>query len=171
MLDQQGQSVYKILTVITYSFLVIAPAIYLGLAYFMLKEPLEHLPDNEMMKYMLLAVSVVTPALFYPIKRFQKAAFRKNPNMGGGPPKMSLSPGKPVVASGPAGFAMTINIVSMATIEAVYVFGFMTYIMTYEIDTMLLFYVIGIAWSVFRWPTRSRFEKLVEELSAYGKTG
>lgn len=170
MLDAQGLAVYRILTVITFSFLVIAPAIYLGLAYFILKEPPEHLPDNQMMKNMLLAVAVVTPALFYLIKRFQKAAFRKNPNLGGGPPKMFLSPGKPAVVGGPAGFAMTINIVSMATIEAVYVFGFMTYIMTYEIDTMLLFYVIGIVWSVFRWPTRSRFEKLIEELSAYGTT-
>lgn len=138
-----------VILAIAYSILVIAPIIYLLIAYF-IGQDREPMPSagNDILFYILLIVAVGTPVLIPLISRVQVKSARRQQQTSMTIPQM----------------AQAIIIVRLAFVEATYIYGLVVFLLTGDWFRMLVFYVIGIGWSLVYWPTRSRQEALVRRM-------
>ena len=136
---------FRLVNLLALFMLVIAPVIYLVVAYAIPEKQAAPEPGTKLMFYGLLVIGIVEPVMYPLIERFhlkQAPAARDR--------KMMVEQ-----------LYVTLSIIKMALIEAIYIYGLVAYLITYEMDKMLYFYPIGIIWSAIYWPTRDRFERFL----------
>ena len=51
-----------------------------------------------------------------------------------------------------------------AVVAATFIYGFIAYLQSGDIEKMLYFYPIGAVWAFFFWPTRKRYENFIEQI-------
>jgi hypothetical protein len=127
--------------------LVVAPVIYLIVATAIPEKQASPEPGTKLMLYGLLVIAVVEPVLYPIIERFHLSQARTTRGR-----KMPVEQ-----------LYVTLSIIKMALVEAIYIYGLVAYLITYEMDKMLYFYPIGIIWSAIYWPTRDRFERFLSK--------
>ena len=129
--------------------LVIAPVIYLVVAYVIMQDASSQ-PQvgTDMVFYILLLVSFTTPAVVPVIERLQISLYRGN--------KAS--------AMQPFNVLFTLLIIRMALVESVYVFGLAYYFLSFDYLRFLLFYAIGLVWTVIYWPTAERKQRILDRI-------
>jgi len=132
--------------------LVMAPVIYLIVAYVVMQDwDGEIRAGNDMVFYILLLVSFTTPAVLPVIERFQISVYR----------------GNKATAMQPINVLFSLLIIRMALVEAVYVFGLAYYFISFDYLRFLLFYAIGIVWTIIYWPTEERKQKLLAKIGTH----
>lgn len=101
------------------------------------------------MLYLLLILALIEPAFVPLIVRSEIGKYRS------GATKMKS----------PAHLFLTLGIIQMAFVTAIYIYGFIVFILTAKFTYMLYFYPIGIAWSFVYWPRRKKYTQLLEKLN------
>lgn len=137
----------RTITILAYAMLVFAPIVYLVVPSFV-KTETEVEAGIHVFLYALLVIAVVSPAILPVIGRVQMSNFKKSS----------------VTKMTPMQMLVTMMIVRIAVVEAVYIYGLVAYLVTGEMMNMLYFYAIAIAWSFVWWPTESRRRALLERL-------
>jgi len=145
--DEAEERQFKVLRVVTWAILVVAPFIYLFVAN-LLRPQMPAAAGNEFVFYILLLVSLTEPGLALVVEQIQLQAFKAR-----GRTDMK-----------PINLFFTISLIKMAMVEVVYVFGFVVFLLTGEYLNMLFFYPIGVAWTLAFWPRRAKYEQLLEKL-------
>ena len=125
--------------------LIVAPVIYLIVAYSIPARELAKEPGTDLMFYGLLVIAIIEPVAYPLIERFHLSQVRPRAHQA-----MMVEQ-----------LYVTLSIIKMALIEAIYIYGLVAYLVTHAMDRMLYFYPIGIIWSVVYWPTRDRFERFL----------
>lgn len=128
--------------------LVVAPIVYLNVAWMMHNQGRESLVGSDIAFYLLLVVAIFSPLIIPIITRGLIKAERAIKDK-------TRSPGA---------FFQSLSIVHMAFVEAIYVYGFVVFMLTGRLDYMLYFYPIAVAWSFVYWPRREKFNRLLEKL-------
>jgi len=146
--DTQVEKQLKTLGIITWAMLVAAPVIYLLIANF-ISAGMQAQAGNELILYLLLLVAVVEPAMAPVMEWSQVQSYKA----------------KPQTDMKPINLFFTLSVMKMATVGAVYIFGFVVFILTGKFVNMLFFYPIGVAWTLVLWPKREKYEQLVERLN------
>jgi len=146
--DAQVEKQLKTLRIITWAMLVAAPVIYLFVAN-LISAGMEARAGNELILYLLLVVAVVEPAMA-PVMEWSQIRSYK----AGSQTKMK-----------PINLFFTLSVMKMSTVGAVYIFGFVVFILTGKFVNMLFFYPIGVAWTLVLWPKREKYDQLVERLN------
>lgn len=148
--DEPTEKQLRVLKIITWMFLVVAPCVYLVIAFSMITTGIEARAGNELMLYLLLVVALLNVGVAAPVivsaetRKFKAGAYQGRT---------------------PVHFFFTLSIIQMAMVEAVYIFGLVAFLVTGKFFNMLCFYPIGIAWSFVYWPRRSRYQELLEKLN------
>jgi hypothetical protein len=134
---------------LTFSILVVAPVIYLLIAY-VIGQNQEPMPSagNDVMFYILLIIAVGSPTLIPLISRIQINSVKRQKQTSMTIPQI----------------VQMVMIVRIAFVEATYIYGLVIFLLTGDWFRMLVFYAIGIGWSLVFWPTRSRQEALVRKI-------
>ena len=141
----------RTIKIIAIAMLVGAPIVYLVIASVIdMQRPPEGTPDN-MIIYLFLMIAIGCPALVPFIVRSQIQTYRSNQNRQKG--EMT-----------PANLFFTVSIIGMAFVEASYIYGLVSFLLTGEMVNMLYFYPVGIVWSFVHWPKRDKYEQLLEKL-------
>jgi hypothetical protein len=136
--------IFKVVKLLAIVIFVVSPLFYLGVALLLEISPSE-VNNIDLILYLLLFISVFLPTLTIPIKR----SFISKANMS------------PMTGGKRAPLFITMFIVISALIEAIYVFGIVVYFLSGDIQRMLYFYPIGIAWTFMHWPSREKFDAFV----------
>jgi hypothetical protein len=147
--DAATEKQLRILKLITWMLMFVGPAAYLVVALVMDSKGVQARAGNEMMLYLMLAVSLLSP-LVLPL--VTKSVIRSERAKRG--PEVT-----------PAQIFQVVSIVQMSCVEAIYIYGLVVFQLTGKIAYMLCFYPIGIAWSFVYWPKREKYERLVEKLN------
>jgi len=147
--DEQAEKQLRVLKIITWAMLVVAPLVYLFIARQLTIQGLQAKAGNDLAFYLLLTVALLSPLVTPFITNGVIRAERANK----GPEK------------NPAQIFQSLSIVQMAMIEAIYVYGFVVFVLTAKFTYMLYFYPIGIAWSFVYWPRREKYTQLLEKLN------
>lgn len=150
--NEQAEKQFRTLRIITYAMLVVAPIAYLLAALFLDVRGSTQGTPNSMTIYLFLILAVGIPAIFPLVARSQIQTYRSNKANG-------------TTSMEPISLFQTLSIIAMAFVEACYIYGFVSFILTGELANMLYFYPIGIIWSFVHWPRRSKYEQLIERLS------
>lgn len=149
---EQIEKQLRTIKIIAIAMLVGAPIVYLVIASGMnMQGPPEGTPEN-LIVYLLLMVAIGSPALIPVIVRSQIQTFRSNQNHQ----KSKMTP---------ANLFFTISIIGIAFVEAVYIYGLVSFLLTGEMVNMLYFYPVGIVWSFVHWPKREKYNQLMERLN------
>ena len=138
----------KVATIVALAMLIIIPLIFLLVMYFV-EVPSQQGGQIEMMQYILLIVGMLQPLTFPLITKVQVQFWQKSV----------------LEKKSPASLFLSLALIRLSIIEAIYVYGLVVYFVSGEMTRALYFYPIGIAWTVVHWPTRQRFEKFVSRLS------
>lgn len=146
--DAQVEKQLKTLRIITWAMLVAAPVIYLLIANF-ISAGMQISAGNELILYLLLVVAAVEPAMAPVMEWSQIRSYRAGPQ----------------TQMKPINLFFTVSVMKMSTVGAVYVFGFVVFILTGKFVNLLYFYPIGIAWTLVLWPKREKYDQLVERLN------
>jgi len=142
------QAQFRTLRIIALAMLILAPLIYLVVASVLDRQGMAEEGTSDMVMYILLIVSLAQGGLAGIVRKFQIQNYRKNKDQG-----MS-----------PAQFYTTAGIVTLAFVEAVFVFGLVVFLLTGAFVNMLWFYLIGAVWAAVYWPRRDRFESFIREM-------
>ena len=144
-----------------------APLIYLFMTTETIFQEFSTSGQNDIMFYILLII-----ALFYPLvipileKAFVTAHHKRNDVKNKSKWAMKLQSHSNKRNSTPEKLYFTFFVVKSALVEASFIFGLLIYIVSGDMTRMLYFYVVGIAWSLVVFPTKSRCEKFLEKVSA-----
>jgi hypothetical protein len=127
--------------------LVGVPVIYLIVA--SQRTPPEGGGPNDLLFYMLLVVSLLSP-LLYPlaIEPSQIRAFKK----GTGSVKT------------PADLFQALAIFRLAIVDGVFTYGLILFFISGDWLRMMYFYAIGAGWAVVYWPRRSSLERFIQKM-------
>jgi len=147
--DEQAEKQLRVLKIITWLFMLVGPCAYLVIAQVISAKGVETRAGNEILLFMLLVVAIVNPFFAPLIARSETNKFRH---------RMSQ-------AKSPVHLYFMLSIIQMAMVEAIYVYGFIVFILTARLTYMLYFYPIGIAWSFVYWPRREKYTQLLEKLN------
>lgn len=122
--------------------LVVAPAVYLLVAYVIQIDPRTG-GEVDMLFYILLIVAIVELAVAPLIRRFHLNRYRPY-----GTSRMS-----------PGQLFTSISVIEFVLVELIYIYGLVVYIITGDMMRMLSFYPVALIWSVVYWPRRSAWDK------------
>jgi hypothetical protein len=147
--DDATEKQLRVLKLITWAMMVVAPIVYLVVAQVIDSKGIEARAGNEVLLYLLLVVSLLSP-LVMPL--VTNSVIRST--------RAKIGPGVT-----PAQIFQSLSIVHMACVEAIYIYGFVVFQLTGKFTNMLYFYPIGIAWSFVYWPRREKYDRLVEKLN------
>jgi Na+/melibiose symporter-like transporter len=143
--DEAKLAWFRQIRLFAIAFLIVAPLIYLVVAY-LVPMPRQEGGQVDMMLYILLIVAVFHPSVVNLIERFQVSSYRKSTQS----------------AMTPENLFMTLSIIKFAFVESIYIFGLVVYFVSGSMTAMLYFYPIGIAWTIFYWPKQSGYENFVQ---------
>ena len=148
--DAQTEKQLGVLKIITWAFMFVGPVAYLIIAQVLSSKGIEARAGNEVLLYLLLVVSLVSVVVAAPIiARMEIQKYRSGAYRG----------------RSPVQFFVTLSIIQMAMVEAIYIYGLVVFFITGKFTYMLYFYPIGIASSFIYWPKREKYERLVEKLN------
>lgn len=125
-------------------FFIISPIIYLGVTLYVTAETVNP-AANDLLLYMLLILSVVQPALYPLIERFQISQYKR------------LTESRMNVLQ----LYHTSSIIKYAMVEAVFVYAIAIYFVTGTTEHIWKFYIIGIFWAIIYWPRKTTFENFL----------
>ncbi len=146
MTDEKAFTKARLITIMQ---LVVAPAVYLVIAHFLVKiEPHATTEEVDTIFYVLIGLAMAGPAVAFIYEKFQISAFRKQPNS-----KMTVSK-----------LLLSLAIAKAAFVGAIFVYGFISYLMSSDMMRMLLFYPIGAVWAAIHWPRRDKWENQLQSL-------
>lgn len=145
--EQSVEKQFRTLKVVTWAFLVASPVVYL-LVGNLVGRTIGAPAGNELVVYLLFAIGLVQPAFGWVIARIQVQAYRARPQTD----------------MQPVNLFFTLSLIKMALVEAIYVYGLVSLFISGEFLNMLFFYPVGVAWSLVHWPTREKYNRLVESL-------
>ena len=148
---EQIEKQLRTIRIIALAMLVVAPIIYLVIAMVMNLQPPPEGTPHDLIVYLLLIVAIGSPAFVPIIVRLQIQTFRSSENRE----KSKMTP---------INLFFTVSIIGMAFVEAIYIYGLVSFILTGQMVTMLYFYPVGIVWSFVQWPKRQKYDRLVEKL-------
>ena len=140
---------WRVLTIITWAMLVVAPAAYLIIALVLDSQGLGATAGNDVVFYLLFVLALSDPLLAFIIEPSEVSKFKAGKS----------------AAKTSGNLFLSVSIVKMAMVEAVYIFGLVSYLVTGRLDYMLYFYPLGILWTWVHWPRREKFDRLVEKLN------
>ena len=132
--------------------LVVFPILYLVIAFFVTSEKNADAGANQMVLYMLMVVAMIQPTAFFLFRKMQVGNYKKSP-------QAKMSPGQ---------LYLTLEIMKLALIEAVFIYGLVMIIIAGKFENLIYFYVIGIIWSVALWPRRSVMATFMKNLEEHG---
>lgn len=147
MWDDSAQKQFRTSRLLAIAMLVAAPLLYLVITAFVSDQSVAGSPV-ELVFYILLIVALGQPAAAFLIERFQLRAYTTRTET-----KMS-----------PAQLLFMIGIIKYAMVEAVFIYGLIAFFISHDMNYMLPFYGIGIAWGFVHWPRRERWERTIESL-------
>jgi hypothetical protein len=139
--DAQLEKQFKALRIVAWAMLVAAPVVYLFAAN-LISAGMEARAGNELILYLLLVVALV-------IEWTQVQSYRARPQ----------------TEMKPINLFFTLSVMKMAMVEAVYIFGFVVFVLTGRFLNMLFFYPIGVAWTLVLWPKQEKYDQLMEKLN------
>ena len=145
--DESIEGHFRKLRVVTWAFLVASPAVYL-FAGNLIGQTVKAPAGNELVVYLLFAIGLVQPAFGWVIARIQIQSYKARPQTD----------------MKPVNLFFTLSLIKMALVEAIYVYGLVSLFITGEFLNMLLLLICGVAWSLVHWPTREKYNRLVESL-------
>lgn len=149
VLDEKKQAVLKLVVVLAYAMLVAAPLVNLFVAYLATIAGQQG-GEVKMMLYILLILSVFQPAAAKFIERFQINSYKRAEQT-----KIT-----------PENLFTTISVIKFAFIEGIYLYGLVVYLLSGNLNWMLYFYPIGIAWTFAYWPRQSTFESFLNRIES-----
>jgi len=146
-MDEAAQKEFKKAFMISIAILIIAPVIYLMVAY-KIDAPAKTGGEVDLLFYIFLIMGMIQPAVGFIVVRHQLAAYRKQSER-----KMT-----------PAQLLTTLAIIKAAVIEAGFIYGLVLYLMSGDMQRMLIFYPIGAIWAAILWPRRAKWENTIQTL-------
>ncbi len=126
---------------------IIAPLEYLHIT-FLIPRIVKTSEFIDVMTYVLLAYGALAPLVLPIIKKALVFGFRS---------------GKRKFKS-PEDLWFYYFIIQGSITDAIFIYGFIIYMLSGDLTRMLYFYPIGIAWTIFNWPTSDRFDQFIGEL-------
>ena len=141
-LNRNNAREFKKSQALAVALLVVAPAVYLLVAYAIQIDSRTG-GEADMLFYILLIVAIVEPAVAPLIRRFHLNRYRT-----GGTSRMS-----------PGQLFTSISVIEFVLVELIYIYGLVVYIITGDMMRMLSFYPVALIWSVVYWPRRSAWDK------------
>ena len=148
-IDEQAEKQLRVLKIITWAMLVVAPIGYLVVALVIDSKGIGARAGNDILLYVILSMAVVNPFFVPLIVRAETNKYARGMSQ----------------AKSPVGLYFLLSIIALAMVEAGYVYGLIAFIVTGKFVNMLYFYPIGIAWSFVYWPRREKYDRLVEKLN------
>lgn len=138
---------YKTLRAIHFAMLILLPPTYLLIAYMLGSDYYPPGGHNKFMLYVLLIIGAIEPAVAPMIGRLMITGAKK----------------KHLEVSSIAGLFISINIIKLALIEAIYIYGLVVFLLSGDLMKMLYFYPIGIIWTAVYWPQRDKFDRFLRQ--------
>ncbi len=135
---------------IAFLLLVLAPVVYLLIA-FLIHPSRQGDGETEMVFYILFVLALFQPAILPVMGQFQIRSYRSSASQG-------MSPGQ---------LFTSMSIIKYAFIESIYLYGFVIYLISGDIEKMWYFYPLGVIWSAIHWPRQSSWEKFQKSLEGY----
>jgi hypothetical protein len=148
--DQEIGTRYGIILILVLVLLLVAPVMYLVIAYMQLRNPGFQSHPRDLLFYLFLLYAIGQAALI-PFIEKKLIAVHMAKRLAG---KALLEAGQ------------TIVICKLAFINSIYVYGLTIFFITGSINKLPYFYVVGILCTFLFWPSKSRFTELVRKLEA-----
>lgn len=144
-----------------------APLIYLFMTTTTIFQKFSTSGQNDILFYILLIIAVFYPLVIPILEKSIIAGFRKKkPILNESKLSMKLRSNSQKRNSTPEKLYFTFFIIKASLVEASFIFGFLIYIVSGDMTRMLYFYLVGIAWTLVYFPTKSRCLKFLEKVSA-----
>jgi hypothetical protein len=134
--------------IIAWIFLVGIPALYLVIVLALPDHSFDPTEAHLLAFYILLVVGIALPAVYLAVERYHFIGYRKEE-------EAKLSPDR---------LYITLGLVKMSLVDAVYLFGLFMYLLSSDLVKMLCFYAVGIAWSIAYWPRARKYERFLSKL-------
>lgn len=147
--DKQMFAQFKAVKIIAVVMLLVAPLIYLLLAY-IIEIPFQGYGQQAMLFYILFILGIVQPIVLPVIDKSQINSYKNNN-------QSSMTP---------ANLFTTLSIMKISFIEAIYIYSLVIYFLSGNIYSMLYFYPVGIVWSFIYWPKMSTYEKFLKKVES-----
>lgn len=123
--------------------------IVLPLIYYNVTNVLSNIQPNpvgsKMFIYILMVLSVIQPAIYLFLEKSYITMFKKNKST-----KMTVY-----------NLFFTCNIVKFALIDAIYIYGLVSFFLLGTTDHIWKFYIIGIFWAIIYWPRKTTLENFI----------
>lgn len=123
--------------------------IVLPLIYYNVTNVLSNIQPNpvgsKMFIYILMVLSVIQPSTYLFLEKSYITMFKKNKST-----KMTVY-----------NLFFTCNIVKFALIDAIYIYGLVSFFLLGTTDHIWKFYIIGIFWAIIYWPRKTTLENFI----------
>lgn len=123
--------------------------IVLPLIYYNVTNVLSNIQPNpvgsKMFIYILMVLSVIQPSTYLFLEKSYITMFKKNKST-----KMTVY-----------NLFFTCNIVKFALIDAIYIYGLVSFFLLGTTDHLWKFYIIGIFWAIIYWPRKTTLENFI----------
>ena len=129
--------------------LAVSPLVYLAFAA-LLNMPEKTGGEYQLMLYILLIVALVEPGLVPLLRKLQISNYRKRKNSRATPAQLQL----------------VLQLIAFSFVHAIYIYGFVLYLVSGSFPNLFYFYTIGGAWSAVYWPREGATSKLLRRIEA-----
>ena len=129
--------------------LAVSPLVYLAFAV-LLNMPEKVGGEYELMLYILLIVALAEPGLVPLLRKLQISNYRKLKNSSATPVQLLL----------------VLQLIAFSFVHAIYIYGFVLYLISGSFSNLFYFYIIGGAWSAVYWPREGATRKLLRRIEA-----
>lgn len=133
--------------------------IVLPLIYYNVTNVLSNIQPNpvgsKMFIYILMVLSVIQPSTYLFLEKSYITMFKKNKST-----KMTVY-----------NLFFTCNIVKFALIDAIYIYGLVSFFLLGTTDHLWKFYIIGIFWAIIYWPRKTTLENFITKAGNDGIQG
>ena len=131
---------------------VIFPLVYLVIALLISPDEFTDDDSDRLVLYMLMLVAMIQPTAYYLFRKIQVSNYKRSQ-------QAKMSPGQ---------LFLTLEIMKLALIEAVFIYGLVMIFLSGKLIDLVYFYIIGIIWSIVLWPRRSAMETFIKNLEEHG---
>ncbi len=129
--------------------LAVSPVVYLAFAA-LLNMPEKTGGEYRLMLYILLIVALAEPALVPLLRKLQISSYRKRKNS----------------RATPAQLLLVLQLIAFSFVHAIYIYGFVVYLVSGSFPNLFYFFIIGGTWSAVYWPREGAANKLLRRIEA-----
>ena len=144
--DAQTRELHKT-RLIAVAMLIVAPVIYLAIAFFWLQTGEPIAAEADLAFYIMIIVAALSPLFLPIIEKTQRRNFQQQSNS-----TMSAS----------QMFTIT-TLTKLAFVESSHIMGLVIFLVSGDLWRMLVFYAIGICWSFVHWPSEENFRRFLQK--------